>query len=317
MVYFLSIEERKFVRALLARARGVGISNELRGWSWDQPPLCSPYENICLTLHDVASKYCSTARDVYLKYVEKVKYFPNKRMVRGLVLHSVVEKVITCAKKFLYSNGIVSGSVISKELSAVAEEEVRKIFNLLKSRIKSAVYTDEEENVLFVRAVNLWLYEVNQIAAHVDATLAKHPYISLDSLVNVAIPVVVEQRLDGRFLGLSGNLSADALTFSPVVLDLKTGKFRQFQYLTTTGYALVLEAIYEVPIDVGVLVNLDFNSRNFPVIARRPHVISEALRNEFIEERDRKLEIVAEGIDPGVAPDCPEDCPFYNVCRGD
>ena len=318
MVYFLSAEERRFVfRGLLSRLRSVGVAGDWRGWSWDHPPLCAPYDDVFLSLSEVASKYCSTGRDVFLRRVERVRFVPNKRMVRGQILHRVVERVITFAKRFLYSSGIVPGSVVSSELSAVARDEVNGIFREFSSVISSSGYSDDELGVLKRRAVNLWLYEVSQISAAVDAVLARHPYISLDSLVNLAVPVVVEQRLDGRFLGLSDNLSADALSFAPVVLDLKTGKFRPFQRLTTTGYALVLEALYEAPIDVGVLVNVDFDSRDFPVIHRRPHLISEALRMEFVEERDRKMEIVAEGFDPGVAPDCPPDCPFYSVCHGD
>jgi len=318
MVYFLSSEEKRYIfRGLLSRSRSLGVSGDWRGWSWDHPPLLSPYDDVFLTLSEVASKYCVTGRDVYLKRVERIKYVPNKRMVRGSVLHAVVEEVITFAKKFLYSNGVVSGSVISSELSAIALDEVRKIFSRFSQLISSAQYTEKEKETLFSRSVNLWLYEVNQISAAVDAVLARHPHVSLDSLVNLAIPIVVEQRLDGRFLGLSGDLSADALSFAPVILDLKTGKFRDFQRLTTTGYALVLEALYEVPIDVGVLVNVNFNEKNYPIITRRPHLISESLRMEFIEERDRKMEIVAEGSDPGISSSCPLDCPFYSICHGD
>ncbi|MHA1616427.1 MAG: type I-A CRISPR-associated protein Cas4/Csa1 [Candidatus Njordarchaeales archaeon] len=318
MVYFLSGEERRYIfRGLLSRARSVGVSSDWRGWSWDRPPLASPYDDVFLSLSEVASRYCSTGRDIYLRRVEGVKYFPNKRMVRGLVLHRVVEGVITFGKQVLYTNGVVSGSFISSELGSRASEEVDRIFKDFGELFKRAGYTEEDVDVLRRRAINLWLYETNQISATVDSTLSRHPYISLDSLVNLAIPVIVEQRLDGRFLGFSGNLSADALSYAPVVLDLKTGEFRPFQRLTTTGYALVLEALYEAPIDVGVLVNLNFDARDFPIIHRRAHIISEALRMELIEERDKKMEIVAEEIDPGIAPDCPHDCPFYNTCHGE
>ncbi len=318
MVYFLSNEEKRYIfRGLLSRTRSSGISSEYRGWSWDSAPLLSPYDDIFLSLSEVASRYCLSARDIYLRRVEKVKYVPNKRMVRGTILHSVVERVITIAKKLLYSSGIISGSEFSSSMSSMARDEVRDVFNKFRDLIRDSGYSDEEAERLFNRSVNLWLYEVNQISAAIDSNLARHPRISLDSLVNLSIPIVVEQRLDGRFLGLSGDLSADALSFAPVILDLKTGKFREFQKLTTTGYALVLEALYEAPIEVGVLVNLNFDDRDHPIISRKPHIISEALRMEFIEERDKKMEIVANGSDPGIAPSCPTDCPYYSYCHGE
>jgi len=318
MVYFLSNEEKRYIfRGLLSRTRSSGISGEFRGWSWDNPPLLSPYDDIFLSLSEVASRYCLTARDIYLRRVEKIKYIPNRRMVRGIVLHSVVERVITISKKYLYSSGIISGSEFASRMRNIANEEVKEIFNKYSGIIKESGYDESGEEKLFNRSINLWLYEVNQISAAIDATLAQHPRISIDSLVNLSVPIVVEQRLDGRFLGLSGDLSADALSFAPVILDLKTGKFRDFQKLTTTGYALVLEALYEAPIDIGVLVNLNFDERDYPIISRKPHIISESLRMEFIEERDKKMEIIANGTDPGIAPNCPTDCPYYSYCYGD
>lgn len=318
MVYFLSNEEKRYIfRGLLSRVRSSGISSEFRGWSWDNPPLLSPYDDVFISLSEVASRYCLTARDIYLRRVEKIKYFPNKRMVRGIVLHSVVERVITISKRYLYSSGVISGSEFASVMREIVNDEIKKVFDKHLEILRGAGYSDAEVEKLFSMSTNLWFYEINQISAAIDSTLAKHPRISIDSLVNLSIPIVVEQRLDGRFLGLSGDLSADALSFAPVILDLKTGKFREFQKLTTTGYALVLEALYEAPIDVGVLVNLNFDDRNHPVISRKPHIISESLRMEFIEERDKKMEIVVNGADPGVGPSCPNDCPYYSYCHGE
>jgi CRISPR-associated protein Csa1 len=43
---------------------------------------------------------------------------------------------------------------------------------------------------------------------------------------------------------------------------------------------------------------------------------SDELRQWWIEERDRKLEIVAEGKDPGKPErsQCKEDCMYFKVC---
>ena len=125
---------------------------------------------------------------------------------------------------------------------------------------------------------------------------------------------VVEYKLDGSFLGLSGGLRVDAISPMGVVLDLKTGSRTSFQELYTTGYALVLEALYEVPYDVGCLVNLDFSPHGTPIIKRWFHMIDEPLRQQFIEERDEKMRIVAEQEDPGVPERCPRDCSFIDVC---
>ncbi len=316
MVYFLNEEERRYIlRGLLTKARENPVDSSWRGWSWDQPPLEPPYDGIRLGVHEIAVRECSTMRDIYLKYVERVRGVPNKRMIRGAILHRVVEEVIIRAKILIYSSAVCSGAELSASLLDRREKIVERISDEWKRRSVDAGYTEEEFEKLLSKAKTLWTYEVSQIAANVDRTLAKHPYISLDALVHTAIPVVVEQRLDGRFLGLSPNLSADALSFAPIVLDLKTGEFRSWQYLSTTGYALVLEALNETPIDVGVLVNTAFINNRLRIV-RTPHIIDDSLRMRFIEIRDEMMELIANAQDPGIAKRCPADCPYIRICRG-
>lgn len=317
LVYFLCEEEKRYIfRGLLSRVRSDPIDDSLRGWSWDRPPLEPPYDGIRLGVYEIAVRECGSMRDVYLRHVERVRGVPNKRMVRGGVLHEVVENVILNAKIILYSGSSPCGSEVFDELCGRMDDCVSRIGGKWRKFAMNAGYSEEEYEDLLGCAKSLWRYEASQISASVDRILAKHPYISLDALVNTAIPVVVEQRLDGRFLGLSSNLSADALGFAPVVLDLKTGEFRSWQYMSTTGYALVLEALNEAPIDVGVLVNLSFLGSK-PRISRYPHLVDTSLRMRFLEIRDELMELIASGRDPGAPRRCPEDCPYYNVCRGE
>jgi len=315
MVYFLSEEEKRYIfRGLLSKARADPIDESLRGWSWDRPPLEPPYDDIRLGVYEIVVRECDSMRDVYLRHVEKAKGIPNKRMVRGGILHEVVEHVILEAKILLYSGAVTCGSEIFEELRARMGNVVGKISDKWKKLAFDAGYNDDEYDSLVGMVKSVWRYEASQIAANVDRIIAKHPFISLDALVNTAIPVVVEQRLDGRFLGLSPNLSADALGFAPVVLDLKTGGFKAWQYMSTTGYALVLEALNEAPIDVGTLVNLRFSGSKLR-ITRTPHMIDTSLRMRFIEIRDELMELISSGRDPGLSRSCPDDCPFIHICR--
>ncbi len=46
-MYFLSdIEQKQLLYNLLPTAREVGVSKELRGWNWHQPPLKPYFDNI-------------------------------------------------------------------------------------------------------------------------------------------------------------------------------------------------------------------------------------------------------------------------------
>ena len=309
MVFYLTPSERRLLfRRYFTWARREPPSEEWRGWSWDSPPLEPPYD-VVLTLHEVASQHCSTGRDVYLRRVEGIKPPPNERMIRGLVLHSVVERAIVEAKKALYSGRARTGDELACALSEIEE-------SVLSGALKPAEGLSEgARSKIEGMARSLWRFEAIQIASNLDRALADNPRAGLDALVNTAIPFVVERCIDGSFLGLSDAIRVDALAHSRVVLDLKTGRKREFQELFTAGYALALEAELEGPVDVGVVVYLDFASGK-PHVSREMHLVDEALRREFIEERNRKMRIVAEELDPGIAESCPGDCPFYPYCRG-
>ena len=115
--------------------------------------------------------------------------------------------------------------------------------------------------------------------------------------------------LDGSFLGLSRHLSTDLLHLGePCVLDvIFEDEKRDFHKLTLAGYALVLEAVYEFPVDVGVTVYARFRDDRLH-IEREFAVLGDELRMEFIEVRDEKQRMVADELDPGPCEGCEEWC---------
>ena len=102
--------------------------------------------------------------------------------------------------------------------------------------------------------------------------------------------------------------------FAPVVFDLKFGGRRDFHRLTTTAYALVLGSLHEYPVDVGCVIYVRFAGDRV-LVERDLHLIDDELRQWFIDERDERMRMVAEELDPGKADDCAEDCPHAGRCR--
>ncbi|MEM1888409.1 MAG: CRISPR-associated protein Cas4 [Pyrobaculum sp.] len=56
--------ELKWVRGLR-----VDVSEELRGWRWDSPPVAPPPVGVRISLSELGGGLCETRRDVYLKRV--------------------------------------------------------------------------------------------------------------------------------------------------------------------------------------------------------------------------------------------------------
>lgn len=306
-MYFLNEEEKKqLTKGYLPRSRQMEIAEELRGWNWHQPPL-GPVYDIKLALYEIANSYCPTNRDLYLRRVDRIRTKANAAMVRGRVFHEVLVRVLVDAKRLIYEKGVGAYQEILTEINMPLDLDFIRTYRDLLG--------EEELQELIKKAEILARFEKSRVCARLQEILVKQPYIGVDSLAALSIPVVVEQKLDGTFLGLSANLSADAFTFSePMVLDLKFGESKKFHHLTTTGYALVMEALYEYAVNLGCIVYAEFKNDRL-VVKKDIHIIDDELRQWFIEERDEKMRMVYEEIDPGIK-DCYETCPYILQCQG-
>lgn len=307
-MYFVTEHEKQYlVKGLIPKSRSIEIAPELRGWNWNEPPL-EPVYDTRLALYEVAGRYCPTARDVYARRVLHASSEPRTAMATGSYYHALLAAVITQAKRLLYQQHGVGG--YQKALAALKEFPDDLETDMLR--------TLDPATAREVRVAGraLWEFESIRIGARVMETLAAYPHLGDDALISLALPVVVEQRLDGSLLGLSSQLSADAsMMAEAIVLDLKFGEPRDFHRLTTTGYAMVMESIYEYPVTIGCIVYAKFEHGRWSV-QKDFHIIDDELRQRFIEERDEKMRIVSEEMDPGLPDTCPRWCQYYSVCRG-
>lgn len=302
-MYFPSTEEERWVqRGLLPEARRQPVAEELRGWSWHQPPLKPVYDRP-LGVYEVAGKYCPTGRDLFLRRVRDVQAPPNAGMREGKLLHRAVADVLTEAKRLIYVHGAASVPFLEQLAGPPIPEQ------------EGGFPPTAESAMLRAKARALRSFESRRVAQRVEGVLAHQPFAQPDALAALALPVNVEVKLDGRFLGLSEHLAADAIAFpAPAVLDLKFGPREAFHRLTTTGYALVLESLYETPIDLGCVVYARFVDGRV-ALDRDYHLIGDELRQMFIEERDEKARLTAEELDPGLPERCPRTCPYLRTCH--
>ena len=305
-MYFLNAEEKKLLfKGYLPKSREIHIDEELRGWNWNQPPL-SPIYDIKLPMYEIANKYCETCRDVYLRRVEKVKTESNLEMIMGAIFHDTLVEFIIKTKKMVYLKGVDNYEEALEELKSCDFRELDK----RKEQITAEQYDEIKCKVEYI-----WNYEYSQVVSRIQDVLSRQPYINEDSLISLALPVIVEQKLDGSFLGLSKYLSTDAFTISePTVVDLKFGKKQSFHRLTTTGYALVMESVFEFPINVGCIVYGRFKDKRL-IIEKDFHIIDDELREWFIEERNERMHMVFEGVDPGLPDECYNSCPYLHYCK--
>ncbi|MCD6368672.1 MAG: type I-A CRISPR-associated protein Cas4/Csa1 [Thermoproteales archaeon] len=288
----------------------VGLSEELRGWRWDTPPVEPPIRGISVSVSEVSGRYCESMRDIYLKYVEGVEAKPTLVMREGKVYHRILEEVLTRVKSIVYGHGIIEGAGI---FSLLLEQRNRCIENIIKQEIGPIDSEKSIENVV-KKASKLWNYLSLKYSAAIDNSRASHRKIGLDALVAMSVPQIVEYRVDGSPLGLSSELSVDVFQPSSIVFEVKTGRKRWFHKLATTGYAMAFEASRELPINIGVVMYMHFDERGLPQIKMDYHMIDDEWRRRFLETRDTILEIITNERDPGKPPRCYEYCPLKEYC---
>lgn len=310
-MYFLSDEEKKqLARVYLPRAREAGVAEELRGWHWDQPPLLPIYD-VRLAVFDVADHYCPKDRSLFFRRVEHRRGNPTQPMLQGGLFHALMAKIIMFCKRHIYAGGIENVNLLREQVLREGEEWIKTQHVEMAKDWPDEWWSETER-----KALELLHFEIERIWARIQEVLIHQPYIQEDSLVALAIPVVVEQKLNGSFLGLSGMLSTDALTYAePIVVDLKFGPRRDFYRLATTGYALVLEALHDFPVNIGCIVYAQFKHGRWQ-IERDIHVIGDEMRQRFVEERDEKMRLIYEEIDPGPGINCQVECAYKAECAG-
>ena len=293
-MYFLSsLDQKKLFDKVLRAAREVGVSEDLRGWNWNRPPLRPVYEEK-IPMYSVCSKYCPTSRDVFLNKVKGITGKTNEPVILGTAIHKTVSTVIS---------SFLDGSIPSFD-DWYAE-------TLRSKNVSCAIDAVKE------KAKTVWNYVLKNCEIQYTNRLSEQPYASRRDALATSVPFLVEHKVSGELLGLSGLLSIDCYDYlRGIVFDLKVAhEYKDWYRLAPTGYARVLESVYEVPIDAGCIVYLWFQGNELRA-SKDMFFINDDLRSWWLEERDQKLSIVAQKMDPGIPPKCYEDCIYREACRG-
>ena len=295
MVYYLNdIEHKQLLKKLRPLSRSVGVTEELRGWSWDNSPL-KPYHDVKLPMYSICSKYCPTSRDVYLRHVLKKK---------GEMTYPV-------------SLGSVTHAAINESYRQVRRKNFNLDFEEWYDSQKFETHIQGNLEIIKKYAGMVWKHVLTNAESKFRDAMSSQPYSTEEDMIATSAPFLIEHKISGELIGCSGILSVDCYDYlHNIMFDVKTGikKEEVNPYkLYATGYALVFESIYEVPVDIGCTVFLNFKDDRL-LVERDLFHISDDLRSWWIEERDKKLEMVYEEKDPGMAQ-CKRKCMHEAVCR--
>jgi len=247
-------------------------------------------------MYAVASKFCPTDRDVYLRYVLKEKGMPTLKIALGKMVHGAVSD---CLLSYLSGRE----TEFDEWWSTIRWDEIPANPEVVREPTRA-----------------VWDHVSRALRARHGELAASQPYASPRDIIASTAPYLVEHKISGELLGLSGLLSLDCYDYLwCIMFDLKVqSEPKDWHRLAPVGYALVFESVHEVPIDVCGIVYVNWRDGKLTV-KKDLFLAGDELRNWWIQERDRKLEIVANGRDPGKPPKSESDvhCMFYEACWGE
>jgi len=273
----------KLLRRMHSLRQAYPIPDELRGWSWDKPPV-KPRAYLSLGIYEVAS-YCPTRRDVWLKRFCGATPTEIPAMKLGLDVHEVISSVISSVRRYVVLNDIevIDPSIVDEVLRKYEEREWFKMLRHLAMITYHVLVSDY-----------LWFKHGN----------GGQPFLGWLS----------EVRVDGSPIGLSSNLRVDAIVSGNLIIDFKVGRRYENHELALAGYALAIEANTEVPIDYGFLIYIIPNG-NIRIDVK-PVYVGPDIRRDFIDARDEVIDMILSEKEPPKSPTCPYTCPFKHACTG-
>ncbi|MCX8169684.1 MAG: type I-A CRISPR-associated protein Cas4/Csa1 [Candidatus Methanomethyliaceae archaeon] len=279
------------------------VGEELRGWSWNIPPLLYPY-NVQISISDMSSGFCESGRFIYLRYVLREKSKENWRLMLGKAIHSIISEASRLAKSLIL-NYTVNPESFKNEFSNYGKSILSKI----KDQFKEIKQLELIFDLLWKRANDTFSSELAK-------TQSRSPYLSPDGISSIVVPFITEFPLDGSLIGLSKTLRADLMIYPNIIVEIKTREWRSDYELGITGYALAFESQYEVPVNYGVIVLFRLDLEKLDIkIYEKIIKITDGLRQTFIDRRDLYAKLIEESIDPGKAKRCSPDCPYLHICK--
>ncbi len=274
------------IRRLYQWSKNDPVDEELRGWNWDKPPL-KPRAYLELGVSEIASKYCETRRDLWLRRKMSVKTEATEPLIKGHLIHEAVSTAIANTYKHI-----------------VLGWKPWDTYEAVKNKWRQLNTHSREYEKIVEQAYKYTLLSILGELSYEDLTKS-----------NTSPPLIISEfKVDGSNLGLSPNLSIDIVADGGVIVDFKYGAPRDFHKLSLTGYALALEAEYEVPYDYGLLIYVN-EVRDRLKISFKPVYINSHLRKWFIEERDEIIDMLLENREPPVDTQCLAKCPLHKVCH--
>ncbi len=250
------------LRRLHVAMEGDPVPGELRGWSYDVPPM-RPRAYMSLGVSEVAYGAACGWRGLWARRRLGERVEPSESMVLGGLVHEAFHR---------------------------ASRDVRRLLSRGVSPWKVSVILTRGRPRWLPGNAPGWVEELYRMLVVAWAGEAASRLLYYGGEGVGFLPWLSEYRVDGSPLGLSRRLRVDALGEAGVVVEVKLGYPKWWHKVGLAGYAMALESSLEAPVDYGLLVGVSVSGGIRVEV--EPVYLSGYWREEFIKARDEAIDVL-------------------------
>jgi CRISPR-associated protein Cas4/Csa1 subtype I-A len=297
---------------------------DLRGYktsTWAPPDYQS--RGIALPVNRIAYSLCPTFRDLYFEHVKRIPRPLTWSRVAGKAVHTLYKELHKAARDYCHATSAAAFDLIDhlgREEPALVD---RVLLNELREidQVEPRPPTERDKERLRIDLHKIVRFEARLIGSTIEREISRLPDRRPGQLFDYYFDFNVEFSVDSRRHGFTSPATPDFFYHQAVLGDIKVGQWQTYYDYTMVAYALAYEEEHETDIDLGAILLVEC-LRSRPVPSHKGshiEILDDHRRRRFLVVRDRKLEIIAEQMDPGPAEhqeDCDRHCPYWDHCWG-
>ena len=275
-----------------------------------------------LSISDIAYSYCPSNRYLYLSKVRRIQPSPSWASYKGKIMDELIPHIYQ--KIFDYSCSLEkvsdwdSISNVKVDLYSFVDEKREELssdgmIDAPRSKAKKNFFKNIKKLIDYelLLANSIMYYRISNIFD-----------MNIKSEFNMLFPYDFKLKMRAPELGLSGSSEIDFIMKKSILGEIKSDKWHSFYNIGLAGYAMAYEYDRKEKANLGVVVCPTFlNKYKMPLFNNTANItiINESWRKMFINNRNRRIDLVRTGEDPG-KPDSDESCRtcgYYTECWGE
>lgn len=264
--------------------------------------------NWFLPVNLLAYSYCPTNRYLYLNKIEKVQLDNTWKRYKGYVIDDLLPKVFGWTYSCLQEH-----SLRNLNLPSDLTTELCKMVAEYKNNFDPKTLVDPPIASERDRFFNFLPYLVNYEGLMASAFIAHRVTnildLNLEKDFNLMFPFSFKTKFNARGIGIYPEAEVDFIYAHNILGEIKSQEWQEFYNLALAAYALAYEFDKKKRMNLGLVICPVRRRRKVPFYnnTARIKVIEESWRKAFLANRNQRIKLIRDGVDPG-RPETNERC---------